>query len=200
MSDYIFLFDLDSTITKKEILPTISEKIGKTEEMRKLTEATMRGEIPFKSSFLKRVNILSNISVSEVNDIVSNIPLNEAIADFIVKNHERCYVVTGNLDIWISGLMKKLKMENHVYCSKAQVKDDIISQVISVADKELIVKQFVQPIVAIGDGDNDSSMAELADIAIGYGGVRDIAPSLIRNIDYAFYDDQKCADFLRTLL
>ena len=91
-------------------------------------------------------------------------------------------------------------MENHVYCSKAQVKYDIISQVISVADKELIVKQFVQPIVAIGDGDNDSSMAELADIAIGYGGVRDIAPSLIRNIDYAFYDDQKCADFLRTLL
>lgn len=45
MSNYIFLFDLDSTITKKEILSTISEEIGKLDEMRKLIEATMRGEI-----------------------------------------------------------------------------------------------------------------------------------------------------------
>ena len=51
MSDYIFLFDLDSTVTKQEILPTIAQNIGKLKEMRELTEATMRGEIPFKTSF-----------------------------------------------------------------------------------------------------------------------------------------------------
>jgi len=63
-----------------------------------------------------------------------------------------------------------------------------------------MVKQFVQPIVAIGDGDNDSGMARMADIGIGFGGVRDIAPSLLRNIDFAFYDDERCADFLWRLL
>ena len=47
MSDYIFLFDMDSTITRKEVLPEISQKINKVDEMRQLTEATMRGEIPF---------------------------------------------------------------------------------------------------------------------------------------------------------
>jgi len=57
MSDYIFLFDLDATITKEEILPVISKKIGKFNEIKKITETTMRGEIPFKESFLKRVNI-----------------------------------------------------------------------------------------------------------------------------------------------
>lgn len=200
MNDYIFLFDLDSTITKKEILPTISERIGKLDEMRDLTEATMRGEIPFKSSFLKRVKILSEVSVSDVSDIVKNIPLNKYIAQFIMENKERCYVVTGNLDVWISGLMDKLGMKNHVYCSKANVKDNYIDKVISVADKEMMVKQFVQPLVVIGDGDNDSGMAKYADIAIGFGGVRNIAPSLLRNIDFAFYDDKKCADFLRSLL
>lgn len=200
MSNYIFLFDLDSTITKQEILPTISERIGKLEEMRELTEATMRGEIPFKTSFLNRVNILSNESVLEVNNIIANIPLNDEIANFIINNSERCYIVTGNLDIWISGLMKKLNMTNHVYCSKANVNNDHISHVISVADKELITKQFVQPIVAIGDGDNDSGMAKHADIAIGFGGVRNIAPSLMRNIDYAFYNDKSCVEFLKSLL
>ncbi len=200
MSDYIFLFDLDSTITRKEILPEISAKIGKTEEMNHLTEATMRGEIPFKTSFLRRIEILKSVPVSEVNDIVKNIPLNDNIADFIVKNSERCYIVTGNLDIWIDGLMKKMNLDNHVYCSKADVKNDRITKVSSVLDKELTIKQFVQPTVVIGDGDNDSGMAKEADLSIGYGGVREIAPSLLRNIDYAFYDDNKCADFLWKLL
>lgn len=200
MSNYIFLFDLDSTISKKEILPTISEKINKINEMRELTEATMQGIIPFKTSFLKRVDILKDINVSKVREIVKHIPLNENIARFIRNNSDRCYVVTGNLDVWIEDLMQSLNMSNHVYCSKAQVKDDCINQVISVADKELIAKQFVQPIVVIGDGDNDSGIARLADVAIGFGGVRRIAPSLLRNIDFAFYDDELCAKFLEKLL
>lgn len=200
MSDYIFLFDLDSTITKAEILPTISQKIGKLEEMRNLTEATMRGELPFKTSFLRRVQILSQIDVSEVRKIVSEIPLNEPIAQFIRNNADRCYIVTGNLDVWIEDLMKKLGMEHHVYCSKANVKENRIAQVVSVIDKELTAKQFVQPLVVVGDGDNDSGMARLADISIGFGGVRNIAPSLLRNIDYAFFDDYRCAKFLEKLL
>ena len=197
---YIFLFDLDSTITKKEILPTIAEKIGKMEEMRELTESTMMGVIPFKTSFLKRVNLLKDLRVSYVSDIIENIPLNENIVNFIKENKNRCYVVTGNLNVWIEKLMKKLGLENHIYSSLADVQNDFITGVISVANKELIVKQIVQPFVVIGDGDNDSCMAKEADIAIGFGGVRDIAPSLLRNIDYAFYDDKTCADFLKSLL
>ncbi len=200
MSDYIFLFDLDSTITKKEILPEISSKIGILNEMRRLTEATMRGEIPFTTSFMKRVSLLSQISVSEINDLVANIELNESIAKFISDNRERCYVVTGNLDVWIKGIMNRIGMKHHYYCSKAEIKDDHIKKVISVIDKELTVKQFVQPLVVIGDGDNDSGMARNADIAIGYGGVRNIAPSLLRNIDYAFFNEEKCAEFLTKLL
>lgn len=200
MSEYIFLFDLDSTVTRREILPEISKRIKKDVEMRQLTEATMRGEIPFKTSFLKRVDILSEVNVSDVRRIVSEIPLNQKIAEFITNNKERCYIVTGNIDIWISGLMTKIGMRDHLYCSKAEQKNDKLKKVISVLDKELTVQQFVQPMVVIGDGDNDSGMASLADIAIGYGGVREIAPSLLRNIDYAFYNDEKCADFLNKLL
>ena len=84
--------------------------------------------------------------------------------------------------------------------ARANYKNDKITQIVSVIDKELTAKQFVQPLVVIGDGDNDSGMAQVANISVGFGGIRDIAPSLIQNIDYAFYDDNRCADFLRTLL
>lgn len=200
MSEYIFLFDLDSTISKVEILPTIAKNIGLENEMRDLTEATMRGEIPFKTSFLNRVNLLSSINVSTVNKIVSDIPLDKDIANFIKNNHERCYVVTGNINVWISGLMKKLKMENNHFCSKVNVKEDKISDIISIVDKELIVQQIIPKFIAIGDGSNDVGMAKHADIAIGYGGVREIAPSLLNNLDFAFYDGKKCVEFLEKLL
>jgi len=200
MSDYIFLFDLDSTITKKEILPEISVLIGKEKEIRQVTESTMRGEIPFEESFKKRVKILSQISVDKVNKLVSEIPLNEKIAEFIVENKERCYVVTGNLDIWISGLMDKLGIMEHCFCSSAENVNDTVGRITSIRNKLKTAQSFKKPIVVIGDGDNDSDMASVADIAIGYGGVRSIAPSLLHVIDYAFYNEDKCAEFLRGLL
>lgn len=66
MSDYIFVFDLDSTITQKEILPMISERIHKEKEMCELTEATMRGEVSFEHSFLQRVHILKEINILDI--------------------------------------------------------------------------------------------------------------------------------------
>ena len=51
MSDYIFLFDLDSTLTRCEILPTVAAAIGRQEEMQRMTEEAMRGDRPFRESF-----------------------------------------------------------------------------------------------------------------------------------------------------
>ena len=200
MSEYIFLFDLDSTVSKVEILPTIAKEIGLEEEMRDLTEATMRGEIPFETSFLNRVALLNTVPVSEASRIVENIPLDENIAEFIKKNNKRCYIVTGNIEVWIYKLMEKLSMQNNYYCSKVRVENDKITNIISIADKELIAKQFIPKFVAIGDGSNDIGMMKYADIAIGYGGVREIAPLLLNNIDFAFYNGEKCVKFLEKLL
>lgn len=200
MADNIFLFDLDSTITKVEILPEISKFIGVEEKIKKLTEDTMQGNIPFKHSFLKRVEILGKIDVDIVSDMVGNLPLNENIVKFLEANRESCYIITGNLDVWIYKLLDRMGMRDHCYCSKALVADKQIKKVISVLDKGRQVEQMVQPFISIGDGDNDSAMAEKAKIAIGFGGVREIAPSLMRTIDYAFYNEITLYNFLNSIL
>ncbi len=200
MSEYIFVFDLDSTITKQEILPTIAKRIGRFDEMRRLTESAMRGDISFQTSFVHRVNMLSDLRVSEISQMVAEIPLNEELVRFIKTNRDRCYIVTGNLDVWISALLKKLAMEHRSFCSTALVEQDRISEIIQIIEKEQIVRHFPQPLVVIGDGDNDVGMTRYANISIGYGGVRPIAPSLYNCIDVAFYDETTCADYLRSLL
>lgn len=51
-------------------------------------------------------------------------------------------------------------MKEHTYCSKANYIGDKLTQVVNIVDKELVAKQFIQPLVVIGDGANDSGMAK----------------------------------------
>lgn len=200
MSRYIFLFDLDSTVTREEILPTISKELGVYEMMSSLTESTMHGELPFKQSFLRRVSLLKDIPVSKVRELVRKIKLNEQIVDFIKTNRERCYIVTGNLDVWIEDLIKELDMEKNLFCSRAMVKNDYIQDVFSVIDKNAVVGQLLLPFVAVGDGNNDAEMIEAAEIGIGFGKVREIAPSVLTCASHVVYDENKLVDFLDRLL
>lgn len=200
MNNRVFLFDLDATVTKEEILPALAEQVGLLEEMQEMTEKTMRGEIPFQSSFLARVEMLKAIRVSRVAEIVEKTPLNEELVQFIHAHASRCYIVTGNIDVWIEELIKRIGLPmSHCYCSSASVSDDYIVSVNSVVDKEKIVKQFVVPVVAVGDGSNDAEMVRLADVGIGYGGVRPVAYSLMCNATHVICDEHGLCSFLHTL-
>lgn len=200
MNNRVFLFDLDATVTKEEILPALAEQVGLLEEMQEMTEKTMRGEIPFQSSFLARVEMLKTIRVSRVAEIVEKTPLNEELVQFIHAHASRCYIVTGNIDVWIEELIKRIGVPmSHCYCSSASVSDDYIVSVNSVVDKEKIVKQFVVPVVAVGDGSNDAEMVRLADVGIGYGGVRPVAYSLMCNATHVICDEHRLCSFLHTL-
>ena len=180
MSEYVFLFDLDATITRAEILPEIAVKIDKQQQMRELTEKTMTGEIPFDHSFLERVKLLSEIPVSTVRRIIAGVPLNEKLVEFIRENRERCYVVTGNLDVWIKELMTELGMDGHYFCSKAAVENDKIVSVDYVVDKAEVVREFGnKPFVAVGDGNNDAQKEQQKQASMG--DVKDIRKVLNNN-------------------
>ena len=200
MGEYVYVFDLDSTITKAEILPTIAQIAGNYDEMRSLTERTMMGELPFEESFRSRVGLLSNIPVSQVQKIIGEIPVGEKLVDFMHRHKSSCYRATGNLDCWIKNLLEKIDMVDNCYCSKAIVKDDKIDFIENIINKKDITKWFEgKRIVAIGDGSNDVPMIQAAEIGIGYGGVRDIASALLDCADYAFYDEERLCKFLEDL-
>lgn len=198
-SQPIFLFDLDSTVTRQEILPTIAEMVGRGEKMRELTEKTMIGSLPFRESFLSRVNLLKDIPVNEVSRAIAEIPVHEELCTFMRENKKRCFIVTGNLDVWIEKLIDKIGMTGNVFCSRGIVSSNTLLGVASVIDKRLTVEQFVGSLVAVGDGSNDADMISMAQIGIGFGGVRTIAPAVLEVCTHAIYEENTLCQFLKRL-
>ena len=193
-----YCFDLDGTLTRAELLPMIANEIGLHEEISALTEATIKGVIPFRKSFLLRCRLLNEISVSRVNEIVQNIPLYDGIVDFINANS---FIVTGNLDVWVSCLQHKINAK--FYCSKASIQDDFIKSIDMVLEKSDAIDEIrrlgFDHIIAIGDGMGDVSMFEKSDIGIAFGATHSPIQSLIEHSNYITYSDTALCKLLNTL-
>jgi len=196
----LFVFDLDSTITKCELLPLIAESVGLGDEMARLTETAMQGKVPFEQDFRKRVALLERIPVSTARSIIARAPLHEKIAGFIRKNPDRCIILTGNLDVWIAPIIEKLGMKGRCLCSEAEVCENRLLGVASVPDKGMESKKLPHPFVAIGDGSNDTGMLQAADIGIAFGGARKPPDELVGLADMVVWDENELVEILKKLL
>ena len=199
--DTAYCFDLDGTVTRLEVLPVIAAELGLTEEIGVLTQLTIRGQIPFEMSFRLRCRLLAEIEVDTVARIVEQVPLEESIANFIRDHHEQCYVVTGNLDVWVQRLAASLGCE--MYSSKADIRPNgRLGALTSVLRKSSAIRELrnqYDRVVCVGEGFNDLPMFEEADIGIAYGGVHPPARELIENSQYVIGQGDSLCRLLHTL-
>jgi HAD superfamily phosphoserine phosphatase-like hydrolase len=192
-----FLFDLDGTITRQEILPEIARAVGLQDEIAALTRRTMAGELPFESSLRRRVEILRQVPVSEVRRIVAGVEIDPDIADFLSEHRDRCTIVTGNLDVWIADLVADLG----VACrsSTAHAVGDRLIGLTSVLDKADVAADYQGAICVVGDGYNDLGLMAAADYGVAYGGVHAPAPGLYDVATHAIFDPSRLCDLLSAL-
>ncbi|GGG72240.1 HAD-IB family phosphatase [Paenibacillus radicis (ex Gao et al. 2016)] len=196
-NNLVFLFDLDGTITAEETLPKISKYFGIDAQIDILTQETLNGNIPFVESFIRRVDILKQIPVSDINNLLEEVRLFSVVVHFIRQHSNQCYIVTGNLTDWIEKLVSRIGCG--FFASKGEVHNDRLIKLTEILKKEDVVKQFKKQgktVVFIGDGNNDSEAMRESDISIACGLTHYPANSVLSVADYAVFSE---ASLLRLL-
>jgi len=196
--DTKFLFDFDGTVTQVELLPLIGKQVGLFTELENLTLRTMQGEIPFDQSFLHRVDLLSSIRLSDIQEIILQAPVFEILLDWIKFHRNDCAIVTGNLDLWIQPW---LNLHNLKGFSSEGLELGNTYMVKKILRKETVLENYPNSkTVMIGDGANDARIMELSSLGIATELSHKIAPILWEHADYVVKDENILCRILTQLL
>lgn len=195
-----FCFDLDGVVTSQELLPLIAEELGYYEEMKALTDATIKGIVPFESSFRLRCRILSDVPISCVRQIASQVHLHRRIVSFLHAHPDNAFIITGNLDVWIADLLRELRVACHSSIGTADGdKLTGVKKVLNKGDAVQLLRQRFDRIVAVGDGMGDVNMFEKADVRIAFGAVHPPIESLVQLSDFLCFSEEALCQTLSTL-
>lgn len=193
-----FVFDLDSTVLKGELLPAIGAWAGDW-TLGPETMASVMGSCPFAQSFPARVKRLQGVPVARAAEIALRLPRYEALCGFLRANRDRCYLATGNLDVWIEPLVCQLGLSGHCFSSVARVEDGHVVEIVSLLDKSAVLPGLPRPIAAVGDGMNDVPMLEQADVGIAFAASHPVPEELAGAARYVARDEASLLAYLESL-
>jgi HAD superfamily phosphoserine phosphatase-like hydrolase len=196
-----YCFDLDGTITQAELLPRIAAEIGLGQDMAALTKAAMEGHTTFEPSFRHRCQLLSEIAPDTIRRIVSQVPLDPHILQFIQDNRSDCFILTGNLDIWIGPILERCGCR--AYSSEATYTHGTL-ELKTILNKAQALRHIRSALgyrrtIAVGDGANDAAMLSEATIGIAFAGVHPPAASAIEAAQHVATDGQALCRLLRSV-
>jgi HAD superfamily phosphoserine phosphatase-like hydrolase len=193
----IYLFDLDSTLTREELLPRIAKLNNTHEKLRELTNNAMLSRVDFQESFRQRVSILAEIPLEQVQETVRTVPLLEELMKWIKGRNNSTFVVTGNLDIWVKTLLEDNFLNS--YSSTASIRNSRV-EIDEVLEKEKVIEDFNDDFtIFVGDGSNDVSLMSLTDVGILTEIVHDSPSHLWDVADYAVKDEETLCRLLSRL-
>jgi phosphoserine phosphatase len=183
--------DVDSTFIQQEAIELLAAKAGVLDEVSRVTESAMRGELDFADSLRARVALLQGLPETAIKEVQQEILLTDGAADLVVALHAKQHCVAlvsgGFIDI-LQPLVDKLQIK-HYKANKLEIIDGVltgkvIGKIIDRAAKAEALREFataceveMQNTVAIGDGANDLDMMEIAGLSIAFNAKPIVAES-----------------------
>jgi phosphoserine phosphatase len=178
----LFAFDMDSTLIEGEVIDELAKLAGVADEVVKVTESAMRGEIEFQESFRRRVALLRGLKETRVRELLDTIPLVEGAEQLIGTLKMLGYktaILSGGFNFFAQHLQRRLGID-YVFANDLDIVDGVVSgevrtPIVDGARKAELLRQIagqenisLDQVVAVGDGANDLPMLGIAGMGIAF--------------------------------
>ena len=196
----LVVMDVDSTLIQGEVIEMIAAHAGCEDEVARITESAMRGELDFGESLTARVALLEGVEESALDTVYDSLTYAKGARTMIRTLKRLGYrfaLVSGGFTQIIEKIAAELGVDyfaaNELEVADGRLTGRVVGPVVDRAGKAEALRRFaaearipVKNTVAIGDGANDLDMLAASGLGIAFNAkplVRDQAQTSV-NVPY----------------
>jgi phosphoserine phosphatase len=178
----LFAFDMDSTLIEAEVIDELAKLAGTGDEVTKVTESAMRGEIEFRESFRRRVALLRGLKETQIRELLKTIPLVEG-AERLIRTLKmlgyKTAILSGGFSFFAAHLQVRFGIDyvfaNDLHVVNGIVTGEVQTPIVDGPRKAELLREIahkenisLEQVVAVGDGANDLPMLGIAGMGIAF--------------------------------
>ena len=178
----LLVMDMDSTAIQIECIDEIAKLAGTGDMVSAITERAMRGELDFSQSLRQRVATLKGAPESILQEVKQHLPLMPGLVETVkeLKNHGwKVAIASGGFTYFAEVLQQKLGLDfiaaNQFEIIDGKLTGNVQGAIVDAQYKAQTLQQLAQQFhiatentVAIGDGANDLTMMQVANVGVAY--------------------------------
>lgn len=181
-SKRLLVLDMDMTLIQMEVIDELAKMAGVDEQVIKITEKAMNGEIDFNEALTQRVSLLKGLSESALQEVYKKIIFTEGAKELIsIAKHlgYKTAVLSGGFTYFTNKIKEYLGLD-YAYANTLEIVDSkvtgrVLGDIVNAQRKsdlleEIAIKEGISldQVIAIGDGANDLLMLEKAGLGVAF--------------------------------
>lgn len=178
----LIVFDMDSTLIQHEVIDEMALDFGIGEDVKKITERAMNGELNFDEALRERVLLLKGFEREKMEKILSRLKLTPGVESLIKEVKKKGYktaIISGGFRYFAESFKNQLGMDyafaNELEWDGDKLSGRVLGKIINAQEKARIVEELAKEesislhqVVAVGDGANDLLMLSRAGLGIAF--------------------------------